>query len=209
MNSPRWFLTLFIFLLIPGSQLHAAATKKTILAFGDSLTAGYGLPATDSFPTRLEEALNSAGYQVKVINAGISGDTSAGGVARISWSLAEKPDLAIVELGANDALRGLNPQDTRKNLAFILTQLNKAGVKTILAGMKAPRNLGENYYTSFDRIYPELATQYQVELYPFFLQGVVGITALNQVDGIHPNAAGVKVIVKQILPLVEKVLQRS
>ncbi len=200
---------MLFFLLSPGSQLHAAAASKTILAFGDSLTAGYGLPAADSFPTRLEQALNSAGYQVKVINAGISGDTSAGGVARISWSLAEKPDLAIVELGANDALRGLNPQETRKNLAFILTQLNKAGVKTILAGMKAPRNLGENYYTSFDRIYPELAAQYQVELYPFFLQGVVGITALNQVDGIHPNAAGVKVIVDQILPLVEKVLQRS
>ncbi len=200
---------MLFFLLSPGSQLHAAATPKTILAFGDSLTAGYGLPAPDSFPTRLEQALNSAGYQVKVINAGISGDTSAGGVARISWSLAEKPDLAIVELGANDALRGLNPQETRKNLAFILTQLNKAGVKTILAGMKAPRNLGENYYTSFDRIYPELAAQYQVELYPFFLQGVVGITALNQVDGIHPNAAGVKVIVERILPLVEKVLQRS
>ena len=148
---------------------HAETPEKTIVVFGDSLTAGYGLDGSAAFPVRLEAALEQRGHRVRVINAGVSGDTSAGGAARLAWSLADRPDLLIVELGGNDALRGLSPQQTRKNLAAILSSLKTEGIRTILAGMKAPRNLGEDYYTSFDALYPELADEYDVALYPFFL----------------------------------------
>lgn len=171
------------------------------------MTAGYGLSLEQAFPAQLEDALRQKGYNTRVINAGISGDTSAGGAARLAWSLADEPDIVIVQLGGNDALRGLDPHQTRKNLAEILTRLRQDDIQAILIGMKAPRNLGEDYYTSFDKLYPELAAEFQIAFYPFFLEGVVGRVELNQADGIHPNPAGVEVIVKNFLPLMETVLK--
>ena len=183
-----------------------AETGKLLLVLGDSLTAGYGLAAEEAFPVQLEKALRQAGYPVTVINAGVSGDTTAGGLARLSWALADKPQLVIVALGGNDALRGLPPEDTRSNLDAILRQLNDAGVRIILTGMRAPRNLGEQYTATFDQVYPQLAKQHKVPFYPFFLDGVALDPVLNQPDGIHPNASGVAVIVARILPVVETVL---
>lgn len=169
---------------------------------GDSLTAGYGLSAEQAFPAQLEAALQQQGYQVVVQNAGVSGDTSAGGLTRLDWTLSDNPDLVIVELGANDALRGLDPARTRENLAAILKRLNDDGIKSILAGMRAPRNLGPEYYTKFDQLYPELALSYKVPLYPFFLEGVAGRAELNQADGIHPTSRGVAIIVERFLPMI-------
>lgn len=171
-----------------------------ILAFGDSLTSGYGLPDQDSFPSQLERALIAAGESVKLINGGVAGDTSAGGLARLDWSLADKPDLVILELGSNDGLRGLDPAATRKNLAQMLTRLAQDRISTLLVGMKAPRNLGSDYVSAFDAIYEDLAREFRVPLDPFYLEGVAGDPALNQSDGIHPNAAGVAVIVKRMAP---------
>lgn len=159
-----------------------------------------------SFPARLEAVLKRQGHRVQIINSGVSGDTSAGGLARLDWALSDRPDLLIIELGANDALRGLNPLQTRQNLNAILNRLREVGVQALLTGMKAPRNLGEEYYNKFDGIYPRLAEQYAVPFYPFFLAGVAGIPDLNQADGIHPTAAGVEIIVQGILPLVEAAL---
>lgn len=171
-----------------------------ILAFGDSLVAGYGLPATDSFVAQLERALAAAGISAEVIDGGVSGDTTAGGLARLDWSLAEEPDLVLLELGANDALRGLDPAETRANLEAILTRLGERGIPVLLAGMYAPPNLGPDYAEAFNRLYPELAERHGVPLYPFFLDGVAMEPSLNQPDGIHPNAAGVAVIVERLLP---------
>lgn len=192
-----------IWLLPLGATVQA---MTTIMVFGDSLTAGYGLAREQAFPAQLAEALGRRGHDVRVLNAGISGDTSAGGAARLEWSLAERPDIVIVELGANDALRGLEPAQTEAHLATILTRLQQDNIKTLLAGMKAPRNLGAAYYNSFDRLYPRLAERFNVALYPFFLERVAGVPELNQQDGIHPNAAGVKVIVEGMLPAVEGLL---
>lgn len=195
-------MSIVLLLLLPvGLAAQTAAVK--IAVFGDSLTAGYRLAADQSFPAQLEVALREKGYAVTVINAGVSGDTSAGGLARLAWTLADQPDLMIVELGANDALRGVNPAETRRNLDQILTRLKAADVAVILAGMRAPRNLGSVYYEKFDQIYPTLAQHHDVPLYPFFLEGVVGNPALNLDDGIHPTAEGVSRIVEQLLPLVE------
>ena len=179
-----------------------AAEPLRILAFGDSLTSGYGLPDADSFPSQLERALIAAGENVKLVNGGVAGDTSAGGVARLDWTLADKPDLVLLEFGANDGLRGLDPAATRKNIAAMLTRLVQDKIPTLLLGMKAPRNLGADYVTAFDPLYEDLASQFQVPLDPFYLDGVAGDPALNQSDGIHPNAAGVAAIVKRITPEV-------
>jgi acyl-CoA thioesterase-1 len=179
-----------------------AAEPLRILAFGDSLTAGYGLNEQDSFPAQLELALGAAGVNASVINAGVSGDTSAGGLARLDWALVDRPDLVIVELGANDALRGLDPATIAANLDAILTRLRADGRGVLLAGMWAPPNLGADYADAFNAIYPVLAERHGVPLYPFFLDGVAADRALNQDDGIHPNAAGVRVIVRRILPHV-------
>lgn len=183
-----------------------ATELRKIVVLGDSLTSGYGLTENATFPTRLEQQLQQRGFKVRVINAGVSGDTSAGGLARLEWTLTEQPDLMIIELGANDALRGLDPLQTKQNLSAILSRLQAAGVPTLLTGMKAPRNLGEDYYNKFDRLYVELADRHQVPLYPFFLAGVAGDPAMNQADGIHPTGAGVDVIVRGIMPLVEALL---
>jgi acyl-CoA thioesterase I len=192
--------------LVHGLLAPAEAAERRILALGDSLTAGYGLPAEDGFTARLEAALKAAGVAVKVINGGVSGDTSAGGLARVDWLMAEKPDLVIVELGANDALRGLEPRETRLNLDKVIGRIRKAGAALLLAGMKAPPNLGRDYGDEFNRIFPELAKQHKVALYPFFLDGVAADPVLNQADGMHPNAKGVSVIVERMVPAVLRAL---
>jgi acyl-CoA thioesterase-1 len=185
---------------------NTAESTKRLLILGDSLTAGYGLAAEEAFPAQLEEALLQSGRNVSVINAGVSGDTSAGGLARLDWALQDDPQMVIVALGGNDALRGLPPEETFANLDAILERLKVAGIHVILIGMKAPRNLGESYTTAFDQLYPRLAQKHNVGFYPFFLDGVALDPALNQNDGIHPNARGIALIVERILPLVESAL---
>ncbi len=177
-----------------------------ILAMGDSLTAGYGLPAEAGFPAQLERALKAEGYDVRIINAGVSGDTSAGGLARLDWALADQPHVAIVELGANDGLRGLDPVRMQANLDAIITRLKARQVRVLLTGMRAPPNFGRDYADSFAKVYPDLARRHGVALYPFFLDGVARQPQLNQTDGLHPTADGVKVIVTRILPMVRQVL---
>jgi acyl-CoA thioesterase-1 len=184
----------------------ATAAPLRILALGDSLTAGLGLAEADSFPAQLAAALAARGVEARVINGGVSGDTTAGGLARLDWTLADDPEIVIVELGANDGLRGLDPKATESNLDAMLSKLKEQKRAVLLAGMKAPRNLGADYVNAFDAIYPALAERHDVVLYPFFLDGVATDPALNQEDGIHPNAAGVKVIVERILPYVVKVI---
>jgi acyl-CoA thioesterase-1 len=177
-----------------------------ILVLGDSLSAGYGLSTAEAFPAQLEQALRQSGQKVRVINAGVSGDTTAGGLARLEWALAEHPQLVIVQLGANDALRGLDPEQVRANLDAILTRLQQAGTQVLLAGMRAPRNLGPAYYIKFDLIYSDLARKHRVALDPFFLEGVALRPELNQPDGLHPNSRGVAVIVRRLLPQVQALL---
>jgi acyl-CoA thioesterase-1 len=185
---------------------NTAESTIRLLILGDSLTAGYGLAAEEAFPAQLEEALLQSGRNVSVINAGVSGDTSAGGLARLDWALQDDPQMVIVALGGNDALRGLPPEETFANLDAILERLKVAGIHVILIGMKAPRNLGESYTTAFDQIYPRLAQKHNVSFYPFFLDGIALDPSLNQTDGIHPNVDGIALIVERILPLVESAL---
>lgn len=174
-----------------------------IVAFGDSLMAGYGLAGQDSFPAQLEEILNqSFDVPIQVINAGVSGDTTAGGLARLTWALNDTPDLVMLALGANDALRGLPSEETVKNLDHILRTLTEKEIRVLLIGMYAPKNLGPEYVAEFDAIFPFLADRYDVPLYPFFLEGVALDPALNLSDGIHPNVRGVAEIVERIFPLV-------
>lgn len=188
----------------------AAAESVKILALGDSLTAGYDLPPADAFPVRLEEALRTSGRDVRVINAGVSGDTTAGGLARLQWLLeGETPDAVIVELGANDALRGLPPEKAEENLAAILQELKEREIPVLLAGMMAPRNLGPEYVQSFDSMYPRLAERFDVPLYPFFLEGVALQDRYLLSDGLHPNPQGVQVMVENILPYVEDLVDRA
>lgn len=187
----------------------ANAPETRLLVLGDSLAAGYGLDAAQAFPVRLEAALRSRGHRVRVVNAGVSGDTSAGGLARLSWTLAEKPNFVIVELGANDALRGLDPEVTYANLDRIIARLKARNIGILLAGMLAPPNFGREYGRAFRAIYQRLARRHGVSLYPFFLEGVAADPALNQRDGIHPNARGVDVIVGRILPFVAALLDRT
>jgi acyl-CoA thioesterase-1 len=180
-----------------------------IVAFGDSLTAGLGLPAQDAFPAKLQAALKAKGLSAIVVNAGVSGDTASAGLERLEWSVPDGVDGVIVELGANDALRGLDPVLTRKALNAILDKLAARHIPVLLAGMKAPRNLGSDYTARFDAIYPALASTHPVVFYPFFLEGVAADPHLNQGDGLHPNAAGVDVIVARILPQVEELIARA
>lgn len=194
-----------------GAVDHAVAgvTPVKLLAFGDSLTHGYGLPAGDSFPEQLEASLKAGGFAVEVINAGNSGDTTAAARARLDWALAEVPDLVLVEFGGNDSLRGIDPRETYRNLDLILTRLTAERLPVLLAGMQAPRNLGPEYVEAFDAVFPRLAEKHGVSLYPFFLEGVALDPALNQQDGIHPNAAGVAVIVERIIPALEPLLKAA
>jgi acyl-CoA thioesterase-1 len=184
----------------------AMAAPVRILAFGDSLTAGYGLPEGDGFVPQLQMALQKMGREVSVINGGLSGDTTAGGLSRLDWMLADKPDMVILELGANDMLRGLPPVEARANLDAIIQRIRQSGAKLLLVGMLAARNMGEDYRQQFDAIYPDLAKQHEVPLYPFFLEGVAARPELNQSDGLHPTKEGVAVIVTNILPAVTRLL---
>jgi len=184
----------------------AAARPLKILAMGTSLTQGYGLPPGTEFTTQLQAALKSEGIDTQIVNAGVSGDTSSGGLSRLSWSLADHPDAAIIELGSNDMLRGVPPSVTEKNLRTILTTLQKDNIPVLLTGMHAQRNLGADYVKEFDGIYPRLAKDYPVIFYPFILDGVALNPKLNQADGMHPNPAGVKIIVARILPDVKKLV---
>jgi acyl-CoA thioesterase-1 len=190
----------------------AWAAGKLIWAFGDSLTAGYGLPPGQGFTTQLQQALDRAGVAATVRNGGIAGDTAAQGRARLLWGLrglGTRPDLVIVELGANDMLRGLPVAQARTNLDLILAELTRRRIPVLLAGMRAPPNLGAQYRRDFDAMYPALARKYRVPLYPFFLDGVAGQRALIQADGLHPNRRGVAVVVGRILPAVRRALPRS
>ena len=184
----------------------AEAPPTRIAVLGDSLAAGYGVRAGDAFPAQLGAALRAEGLAVEVLGAGVSGDTTAGGRARLDWLLADDPDVVIVELGANDGLRGLDPQMTFANLDAVVARLKADGIKVLIAGMLAPPNLGREYGEAFNNIYPRLAEKHGVALYPFFLDGVAARPELNQTDGMHPNARGVAVIVERIVPYVKRLL---
>jgi acyl-CoA thioesterase-1 len=204
-------LVLALALMAPGTasaQSPAAAPTKPIkmVVLGDSLTAGLGLPASSAFPARLQKALDTKGIAVDMINAGVSGDTSSGGRDRLDWSVPEGTEAVILELGANDALRGLDPEVTKSALSDILTRLKARKIVVLLCGMVAPPNYGADYTARFNAIYPELAKSFGVPLYPFFLEGVAADAKLNQADGMHPTAQGVDAIVKNILPSVEAFL---
>jgi len=186
----------------------AEAATMRLVALGDSLTAGYGLPPEQGFTVVLEKALKAKGYDVQVVNAGVSGDTTAGGRARLDWTLGDKPDAMIIELGANDMLRGIDPAQARANLDAILKTVTGRKIPVLLAGMYASGTYGRTYVERFNAIYPELAQTYSVPLYPFFLDGVATDAKLNQGDGIHPNAAGVQRIVEGILPYVTRLLDK-
>ncbi|HEY4076229.1 MAG TPA: arylesterase [Rhizomicrobium sp.] len=202
----RSFKTLLstVLLLIMATAGSALAKPVKILALGTSLTQGYGLPPGTEFTVQLQAALKRAGIDAAVTNAGVSADTSAGGLSRLDWSLADHPDAVILELGSNDMLRGTPPSETEKNLRAILDRLKGAHVKVLLTGMHAQRNLGADYVRQFDGIYPRIAKDYDVLFYPFFLDGVALNPKLNQADGMHPNPEGVKVIVTRMLPYVKK-----
>lgn len=198
--------------IVAGAALAPAAAQTgrpvKVVAFGDSLTAGLGLPADAAFPARLQRALIGKGLAVDVINAGVSGDTSTDGLARLDWSVQDDADAVILELGANDALRGIDPKLTRAALDAILRRLAARRVPVLLAGMRAPPNMGADYTRAFDAIYPDLAAAYGVLFYPFFLDGVAAERGLNQGDGLHPTAAGVDVIVERLLPQAEELIAR-
>jgi acyl-CoA thioesterase-1 len=191
-----------------GASAQPAAPRVKIVVLGDSLVAGFQLRPSDAFPAQLERALKARGHAVEIINAGVSGDTTAGGLARVRWAVPERTDAVILELGANDALRGLDPARAKANLDKIIATLKAAGTEVLLAGMISPRNLGDAYGTAFNAIYPDLAKKHGVLLYPFFLDGVALNGELNLSDGIHPNAKGVAEITRRILPAVEELIAR-
>jgi acyl-CoA thioesterase-1 len=192
--------------VLTGAPLAADEKPVTIVALGDSLTAGLGLPANAAFPAKLQAALRAKGHDVTVVNAGVSGDTASGGLTRLDWSVPQGTDAVIVELGANDMLRGIDPAVTHKALDAILQRLSGRHIPVLLAGMRAAPSLGPDYARAFEAIYPDLAAKYNVLLYPFFLDGVATKAALNQQDGLHPTAAGIDVVVRGILPKIEELL---
>jgi acyl-CoA thioesterase I len=192
----------------PRAFAAAADRPVRIVALGDSLTAGLGLAANEAFPAKLEQALRAKGIAVEISNAGVSGDTATGGLARLDWSVPEGADAVIVELGANDMLRGIDPKVTRQALAEIVRRLSERRIAVLLAGMRAAPNLGLDYGRQFDAIYPDLAAGNHLLLYPFFLDGIAAEPKLNQGDGLHPTAAGVDAIVKGILPKAEELVAR-
>lgn len=183
--------------------------RPRIVAFGNSLTAGLGVAAEDSYPSQLQRRLDQDGFQYRVINAGVSGDTTAGGLRRISWVLKSRPHIVILELGANDGLRGLSLRETKVNLERIIQQCQSASVTVVLAGMKLPPNYGAEYTNGFESIYAALASQYHLVLIPFFLDGVAGSTSLNQADGIHPTGDGYRIIVDKVMGTVRPLLDRA
>jgi acyl-CoA thioesterase-1 len=204
-----WATFALIFLLTAGSGVSAAERPVKIVVLGDSLSAGFGLPASAAFPARLADALKAKAIAATIANAGVSGDSASGGLGRLEWSVPDGTDAVILELGANDALRGLDPNLTKAALDTILRKLEDRRIAVLLAGMQAPRNMGPDYVRNFDAIYPALASTHPVVFYPFFLDGVAADPKLNQGDGLHPNAAGVDAIVSRILPQVEELITRA
>ena len=199
-------------ILLAASGLHAnqaVAREPVIVAFGDSLMAGLGLPENDTFPAQLEKALRARGQKVKVVNAGVSGDTAADGLARLDWAMPDDASAVIIELGANDALQGLDPAATKATLEKIITQVQARRLPILLAGMEAPRNLGKEYVESFRGLYQDLAARYDLVFYPFFLDGIVLDDKYMLDDGLHPNAQGVARIVERIMPKVEELLTKA
>ncbi len=190
-------------------SVRAAERSLSIVAFGDSLTAGYGLAANEAFPAQLQRALEAKGMAAAVVNAGVSGDTTTGGLSRLDWSVPDGTDAVILELGANDALRGVDPAVTRKALEMMLHRFQERKIPVLLCGMIAPPNLGAEYGRAFNAIYSDLAVETNAILYPFFLTGVAADPKLNQRDGLHPTAAGVAVIVARIMPQVEELIARA
>ena len=201
----NWLIAALAF----GATAAPASQPLRIVVLGDSLVAGLGIKPSEAFPAQLERALKERGHAVEVINAGVSGDTTAGGLDRVGWAVPERTGAVILELGANDALRGLDPGRARSNLDKIITTLKAGGAEVLLAGMLAPRNLGEGYTRAFDAIYPELAAKHGLILYPFFLDGVALMPKLNLDDGLHPNGRGVAEITKKIMPAVEQLIERA
>lgn len=197
---------LILFLTFCGAISSARAETFTIVGFGDSLMAGFGLGPGEGFTDKLQAALRAKGHDVTVANAGVSGDTSSGGLSRLDWSVPDGTRLVILELGANDMLRGVSPNITEKNLDEMLAKLKARKIAVLLAGMRAAPNLGADYQSAFDAIYPKLAAKYDVPLYPFFLDGVAGQPGLRLEDGLHPNPKGVDAMVERILPTVEKAI---
>ena len=193
----------------PAGGFAASDAPVKIVALGDSLSAGFGLPTDAVFPARLAAALQAKGIAASVVNAGVSGDTTSGGLGRLDWSVPQDTEAVILELGANDALRGLDPAVTKSALDSILKKLKDRHIAVLLAGMRAPRNLGPDYVNAFDAIYPALASTHSVVFYPFFLDGVATDPKLNQGDGLHPTAAGVDVIVARIMPKVEELIAKA
>jgi acyl-CoA thioesterase I len=182
--------------------------RPRIVAFGDSLTAGLGVGSLDTYPAQLQQRLDRLNLRYRVINAGVSGETTAGALRRVPWILSGKPDVVILEFGANDGLRGLDLRQTKENLDKIIQQLKAAGVRVVLAGMKLPPNYGKDYTAGFEAIYPALATRYQIPLIPFFLEGVAASTTLNQADGIHPTKEGYKIIVEEVFKTLRPLLEQ-
>ena len=207
------FITLFLATTSPSITQSAGGGSNTdrprIVAFGDSLTAGLGVGAEETYPAQLQRRLDSQGLPYRVINAGVSGDTTAGGLRRVDWVLKSRPDIVILELGANDGLRGLKLQETKANLEKIIQRCRDASVRVVLAGMKLPPNYGTEYTKSFEAIYPALAKQFRLPLIPFFLEGVAGSTSLNQPDGIHPTSEGYRIIADLVMETVTPLLVRE
>jgi acyl-CoA thioesterase I len=191
------------------SNNSSVADRPCIVAFGDSLTAGLGVSAEESYPAQLQRRLDGAGLRYRVVNAGVSGDTTAGGLRRVTWVLNSKPRIVILELGANDGLRGLSLRETRGNLERIIRQIQAASVTVVLAGMKLPPNYGPEYTAGFETIYRSLAETYRLTLIPFFLDGVAGSTSLNQADGIHPTGEGYRIIANKIFETVKPLLDQT
>ena len=190
-------------------KTHGSAERPRIVAFGNSLTAGLGVAPAESYPAQLQRTLDAAGYAYRVVNAGVSGDTTAGGVRRVSWALNNKPVIVILELGGNDGLRGLSLHETKANLERIIQQFQQASATVVLAGMKLPPNYGQDYTAGFEALYQALAKQYHLTLIPFFLDGVAASSTLNQADGIHPTGEGYRLIVEKVFPVLEPLLERN
>jgi acyl-CoA thioesterase I len=209
MNLRLPLVLLAVLGLLAPPSLSAEERPVRIVALGDSLTAGYGLAPGEAFPEQLQRALQERGHAVEIANAGVSGDTAGAGLSRLDWSVPEDADAVIVALGANDALRGIDPAVTREALGEVVARLTARGQAVLIAGMAAPRNLDDGYIAAFDAIYPEVAEEHGALLYPFLLEGVALDPALNLADGIHPNAEGVARMVEGILPYVEDLIERA